>query len=174
MNDRPGYIPGTNAVDLSRMGQRTPNPNAPKVNPLGVPAQRNPNYNPYGADVELTPKERNEAVILWREIAKRYEYKELTESTVQQLVNECKHEFAEKLGLIVDLTWDGGVDVDADPNSDKIYFLPNLVIEARTEERPTDYDEIKHQVRAGEADGKPGVVREDGWHEDARRKQVKG
>ena len=174
---RPQNIPGTHVPDLSSLKRRpgTPGKDRPQVNPLGVP-QNNANFapNPYGADIgELTPDERNKVVILWREIAKRYEYREMDETTVTQLVNECRERFANELGLVVDLTWDGGVDVDADPNSEKVYFLPNLVLEARVSEVATDYEQIARETQEGLADGKVGVFRDGEVHEDAKRKQIK-
>ena len=164
-------IPGTSAVDLSALPRRSSSTSArPRVNPLGVPTPPPP--NPYGADIgELTPSERNEAAILVGSLMQSYSDKPMTESTVRMLENEARSRFAEELGLVVSFDWDDAT-VDADPNSDRVWFTPKIVIEARVEERATDFDRIKREVRSGEADGVAGVIRDGEWHEDAKRKTI--
>lgn len=186
------HIPGTNAVDLSSLTSPSPNPSPsptsppaspttanPRrpITPLGAPSPVSPNAsNPYGEDVkELTPSEQNEAAILAGALMKKYSDKVLTESVARQLENEARERFAEQLGLIVTVSWDGEEDqvtVDADPNSDRIWFCPSIIIEARTDRHEIDFEKIQQEVRAGEADGQPGVLRNGEWHDDTKKKNI--
>lgn len=167
----PPRIPGTSAYDLSSLSSRSPASSArPQVNPLGVPTPPPP--NPYGADIgELTPSERNEAAILVGQLMRKYSDKEMTEARITQFENESRARFAEELGLVVSFDYDNAV-ADADPNSDKVWFCPSIVIEARVEEKSIDFDRISHEVRSGEADGTPGVIRDGKFYDDPKKKNI--
>lgn len=178
-------LPGTNAVDLSSLASHAPihprsasNTTAtprPSITPLGVPSSVSPNaHNPYGEDVkELTPSEANEAAILTGILMKKYSDKALTEQVARQLENEARERFAEQLGLIVSIDWDSeDATVDADPNSDRIWFTPSIVVEGRTAKHEVDFEQIAAEVRAGEADGQPGVIRDGKMYDEAKKKNI--
>lgn len=132
--------------------------------PLGVPT------GALGHDiVEVMPSEINEIKLLMADIQRKYGGRVFDKSSDQQFTNEVTQRFAE-IGFVVHIEWK---DVDVDDHSDKLWFIPTLSVTGRTERVEIDHERLAREVQLGEADGKAGVLREDGtWSEDGKRTNI--
>jgi len=175
-------IPGTSIPDLNFRGtapSRSPLSSLPPGHPLvspPPPPPGNPFYvNPYGEEVgELLPWEQNAALAIVTELMQAFSSTTMTQDAVRKLEGEAKERFAEELGLVVTLDWDANSpEPDGIPSSDRVWFSPNLVIEARIHKHTVDHDEVARAVVSGEADGITGYIRSDGTRsEEPRRKHI--
>lgn len=175
-------IPGTNAYDLSTLGNsgtpKQPHRQGVTRNGQAPEALRGPaaNDNPFGHDIlEVTPEEmiRIEAVELElnKHFAANYTGRTFSDDDPTML-DEFERVARDKfgaVGFVVKVEW-SAYEADGLPGR---AYLPGVQFLARTEYVETDHEAIADQVRAGLADGVAGVIREDGtWNEDARRKQL--
>ena len=120
---------------------------------------------------DLYPTERNAVIsitaALQRELGfRRFDSAEVMKETFEK---QAKNRMAE-IGLIVSVQWDPTVSDDEDDMN--LYWAPRVIVEDRIEKiGEIDHDRYRHEVVSGEADGKPGYIREDGSRHDEPKKR---
>ncbi len=151
----------------------------PKANPLLLPGSagfKDPRTgagvpDPTG-DFEAYPSELNKLKSFLATIQNKYGFKPFTDSSCTQFENEVKDRAANEIGLVLTVHWKD-VDVDDDPNSDTLYWIPTLTVIGRTEANaPVDHDQLQAEIRSGELDGQAFVIREDGSKSESARRTV--
>lgn len=122
-------------------------------------------------DFEPYPSEINEIKTVLAAIQEKYGFRAFTDSSCTQFENETRQRMLE-IGIESAVLWKD-VDVDDDPNSDTLYFVPTVTITGRTARQAIDHDRMKHEIQSGELDGQQFVIKEDGSKAEApSRKQL--
>lgn len=121
-----------------------------------------PLIEPYPSEI---PKIRH----AFQQLEKIFANTPMTDATVNQFHQAACNLFGEA-GFEVDVAWDE-VRQNGQPTG---LYLPEVTISGRVEKlEEVDHDRLKTEIQAGLADGKKGVVREDGtWHEEPRKKTI--
>ena len=116
--------------------------------------------------MELYPSEKNDAVILWADLQRKYGERPNTRENLLQLANEAEDRFKREVGLVVE------VDVSNMEPSNNGEWVPSPIINItdRCEKQDFDFDRAIFETQQGYADGKPGVIKEDGrWVEPDKK-----
>jgi len=105
----------------------------------------------------------------YAELDRRFSNTKMTDSSIEQFNQAALTLFGEA-GFEIDVAWDE-VRQDGQPTG---MYLPQITLIGRTIKKETevDHDRMKHEVRAGMADGKPGVVdvNTGEWKEESKKK----
>jgi len=122
--------------------------------------------------IDLYPNEMNSVRELAADLQNKYGFKPFTDTTSKAFEAEVPDRFA-ALGLLAKVYWKD-VDVDGDPNSDTLYFLPTIAIEARIDPKDytIDHEQMSREIQSGAADGKEGTLRADGTLGDPKSKLI--
>jgi hypothetical protein len=126
---------------------------------------------------ELYPTERNAVISIRHELMQKHSFHKVsTESQENAVKRAFEAEAKDRLGQIGlrgDVVWNPEV-YEMPDGTYPLVWEPDLVIYERINGTGSiDYERIQNEVRAGEADGKVGVIREDGtWREDAVKKNL--
>lgn len=105
----------------------------------------------------LYPTERNALISIKHQLMENMAWKNGTENDLKRRFEEQAKNRCGEIGLNVSVAWN--YDVDDDPSSSQLYLVPDLIVESRVEGfEETDHDRMKDEIRAGEADGRVGVV----------------
>lgn len=118
------------------------------------------------SELELYPSERNDAVILWADLQRKYGEKSNTKENLIQLANEAEDRFKKEIGLLVE------VDVSnmEQANNGDLVLSPIINILDRVEKQDFDFERAQFEHKQGYFDGKPGVITEDGrWKEPDKK-----
>jgi hypothetical protein len=122
------------------------------------------------ADVEPYPSEMPKIHHAYSELTRRFANTRLDDSTMDQFQNAAADLFG-RAGFTVYVAWDevrmGGVPTGM--------YMPEVTITGRTvHESEIDHDRLKHEIRAGMADGKVGVVDPNTgeWKEEPKKKLI--
>lgn len=122
------------------------------------------------SDVEPYPSELPRIHRAYSQLTSRFANTKLTDATVDQFHRAAVELFGEA-GFTVDVAWDevrvGGLVTGM--------YMPEVTITGRTSpETETDHDRLRHEIRAGMADGKVGVVDPNTgeWKEEAKKKLI--
>ncbi len=106
---------------------------------------------------ELYPTERNALISIRHQLIMNMGFQAGTEADLKRRFEEQAKNRCGEIGLIVSVTW--AYDVSDDPNDNSLILVPTIVVEDRVEDHEeTDHERMQTEVRAGEADGKEGVV----------------
>lgn len=132
-----------NVPDLSQLGKSDPDD---RYHDLGQPL----------------PSEENKMKIIMAEVHRKFFGKPMTEENQLAMGNEIVDRFANELRMRVILTWAGVQPDMSDPNSQDLYYLPQIDVLGRIEAVATDHDLVKSEIQSGEADGQQYWVKEDG------------
>lgn len=125
---------------------------------------------------DLYPTERNAIISIRHELLTKHSFKKVS-SEAQE--NAVKRDFENeaidrllKIGLRASVRWEP--EVYEMPNgTTQLVWEPAIIVYDRVIHAALDYERIQNEVRAGEADGKVGTIRENGeWREDTIKKQV--
>lgn len=141
-----------------------------KTGKLILPGQNSSNTPPPEEEIELLPSELNDVRELAASIQEKYGFKPFDATSEKHFENEVTQRFAE-IGIVVKIYWKD-VDVDGEPTSDKLYFVPTIAMVGRTEKKPMDHERYAVEVQSGELDGKVGTVRPDGTLGDPTKKLI--
>lgn len=119
--------------------------------------------------VEPYPSEMPKIHHAFRQLTARFENTKMDNSSMHQF-NQAAMELFGEAGFEIDIHWDEVRDPIT--KSSLGVYMPEVTISGRTKrEAEADHDRLKHEIRAGMADGKVGEMREDGtWREDPRKK----
>lgn len=126
---------------------------------------------------ELYPTERNAVISIKHELMQKHSFHQVvTEAQENAVKRAFEAEAVDRLGQIglrAEVVWQAEVYEFPDGQF-RLVWEPDLIIYERVGQiGGIDYERIQREVRAGEADGKVGVIREDGrWSEDPIKKQV--
>jgi hypothetical protein len=118
------------------------------------------------SDLELYPSEKNGAVILWADLQRKYGEKPNTKENLIQFANEAEDRFKRECGLVVE------VDVSNMEQANNGDLVPSPIINIldRIEKQDFDFERAQFETRQGYADGRPGVITEDGrWREPDKK-----
>jgi hypothetical protein len=121
-------------------------------------------------DVEPYPSEMPKIHHAYSELTKRFSNTKMTDSSIEQF-NRAAAELFGEAGFTVDVAWDE-VRMGGAPTG---MYMPEVTITGRTRhETEIDHDRLKHEIRAGLADGKPGVVDPNTgeWKEESKKKLI--
>lgn len=121
-------------------------------------------------DVEPYPSEMPKIHWAYSELTKRFANTRMTDNTTDQFHRAAVELFGEA-GFTVDVAWD---EVRHNGIATGMY-MPEVTITGRTHhEIETDHDRLRHEIRAGLADGKPGVVDPNTgeWKEESKKKLI--
>jgi len=110
-------------------------------------------------EVELLPSERNEVIILWADIQRKYGDRPANGITVMEMVNEATARFLEL-----------GFKVIIDPSNlevtdnDEVVVSPVMYIVGRVEKKSDGHDHERHsfEVQQGLEDGVEGAMGKNG------------
>lgn len=121
-------------------------------------------------DVEPYPSELPKIHRAYSELTRRFANTKFTDSTRDQF-HIAAADLFDKAGFTVGVAWDevrmGGVPTGM--------YMPEVTITGRVRhETEIDHDRLKHEIRAGMADGKVGVVDPNTgeWKEEAKKKLI--
>lgn len=116
---------------------------------------------------ELTPREAWALKNVGARVENQFIGEPLTAENFERLSKLAKDMYAE-IGFVVEVTLTDVMGVD--DSTDNLYHSLAFELVGRTHKHQVDYEEIKHQVQAGEADGRAGGIRDDGtFREDLRK-----
>lgn len=110
-------------------------------------------------EVELLPSERNEVVILWADIQRKYGEKPATGINIMQMVNEATTRFRE-LGFILYVD-PSTLDIT---EKDEVVVSPTMYIIGRTNPKADGHDHERHtfETQSGLSDGVEGAMGRNG------------
>lgn len=121
-------------------------------------------------DVEPYPSEMPKLHHAYSELTKRFANTKMDDSTVELFQRAAEELFGEA-GFTIDVAWD---EVRYEGMVTGMY-MPEVTITGRTRhEVEIDHDRLKHEIRAGMADGKVGVVDPNTgeWKEEPKKKLI--
>ena len=121
-------------------------------------------------DVEPYPSEMPKIRRAQEELQRRFSRAKLTDAMIDQFHRAAIDLFGEA-GFEIDIAWD---EVRHNGVATGMY-MPEITISGRVrKESETDHDRLRHEIQAGMADGKPGVidVNTGEWKEEPRSKRV--
>ena len=121
-------------------------------------------------DVEPYPSEMPKLHHAYSELTRRFANTKMDDSSVD-LFNRAATELFGEAGFTIDVAWD---EVRYEGMVTGMY-MPEVTITGRiNHETEIDHDRLKHEIRAGLADGKVGVVDPNTgeWKEEAKKKLI--
>lgn len=121
-------------------------------------------------DVEPYPSELPKIHHAYSELTKRFANTKMDDNSIDLFHRAAVDLFGEA-GFSVDVAWDE-VRHQGIPTG---LYMPEVTITGRTtRETETDHDRLRHEIRAGLADGKPGVVDPNTgeWKEEPKKKII--
>jgi hypothetical protein len=121
-------------------------------------------------DVEPYPSEMPKLHHAYSELTKRFANTKMDDGSMD-LFHRAASELFGAAGFTIDVAWDevrmGGMSTGM--------YMPEVTITGRTtHETEIDHDRLKHEIRAGMADGKVGVVDPNTgeWKEEPKKKLI--
>lgn len=125
---------------------------------------------------ELYPTERNAVISIRHELLAKHSFKgvstEAQENAVKRAFENEAVDRLSQIGLKAEIVWNAEVYAMPD-GSYPLVWEPDIVVYDRIDSSPIDYERMQREVRAGEADGRVGTIRESGeWREDSIKKSL--
>lgn len=120
--------------------------------------------------VEPYPSEMPKIHHAFAQLQRRFSSTRFTDSSVEEFQRAAVELFG-AVGFEVDVAWDQ-VYKNGRPTET---YMPEVTISGRVRnEDEVDHDRMKHEIRAGLADGKVGVVDPNtgDWREDSKKKMI--
>lgn len=121
-------------------------------------------------DVEPYPSELPKIHYAYSQLTRRFANTRMDDSSTDLFARAATELFGEA-GFTVHVAWDE-VRMNGIPTG---MYMPEVTITGRIHhETETDHDRLKHEIRAGLADGKPGVVDPNTgeWKEESKKKLI--